>query len=292
VSSSPRVRTHLRINILDVQNTTFGLSHNAFFNAIYLWSVFFKIDGATVSVNSSLKLQGKATVIPTPGDHGDIPGLAQSDYPGGRTQIPPSLGDFVTTLEPIPVTGTGFTAGGVAGFVEILLQQRDTPDQDVGPGHQAMNNALQQGLNSLIPTLGFTNQNVTQQDIQNIENQVSSAVTAAIKNALGVGYKLLTFLTIDSQDVLMGNAVSYYTASQLAASPPKGIAISDLIAFPAAPDPTSVNLTFEGSIVADPFPLSLRRIMTGMGHAPPVGVRSVMGSPITPSLLAWVEKVR
>ena len=39
----------------------------------YLWTVFFKIDGDTAVVNTSFTLQGSATVVGTPGNHGDLP---------------------------------------------------------------------------------------------------------------------------------------------------------------------------------------------------------------------------
>ena len=38
----------------------------------YLWTVFFMIDGSTVSVSSSLTLDGTATVAFTPGSHGNL----------------------------------------------------------------------------------------------------------------------------------------------------------------------------------------------------------------------------
>jgi predicted TIM-barrel fold metal-dependent hydrolase len=132
----------------------------------------------------------------------------------------------------------------------------------------------------------------TEAEIQAIESQASSAVAAAVTSALGIGYKLLTFLGLQQQDDLWGDVVTYYTASQLVASSPKGIPVNDGIYSGAAPSPNLPVFTFKGMVVADPLPLSMRRIMTGIGHAPPVSIRSVMGSPVTPSLLAWINKVR
>jgi len=284
--SAVPIRVHVRLDTLETRVSA-GLPGLLY--PVYLWSIFFKIDGATATVNSSFKLQGTATVVPTPGDHGDLPG---SPTPDGITPIPPSLGDFVTILEPIPVSGLGVTVGGVVGYVEILLQQLDTPDSDIPPGHQAMNNAVQQGLNNLIPTLGAMNQTPTQADIQAIESQASSAVAAAVKNALGVGYKILTFFGLQHQDDPWGDVVTYYTTTQLAASPPKGIPLHDGIYSSVAPSPSIPIFTFVGTVVADPLPLSMRRIMMGMGHTPPTSVRSSMGSTVTPSLLAWIDKVR
>jgi len=284
--SAVPVRVHIRLDTLETRVSA-GLPGLLY--PVYLWSIFFKIDGTTAQVNGSFQLQGTATVVPTPGNHGDLPG---SPTPDGITPIPASLGDFVTILEPIPVSGFSVTVGGVLGYVGILLQQLDTPDGDIAPGHQAMNNAVQQGLNNLIPTLGAKNQKPTQAEIDAIESQASSAVTAAVTNALGIGYKLLTFLGLQQQDDLWGDVVAFYTPSQLVASSPKGIPVNDGIYSGAAPSPSLPLFTFKGTVVADPLPLSMRRIMTGIGHAPPVSIRSAMGTPVTPSLLAWINKVR
>jgi len=47
-------------------------------------------------------------------------------------------------------------------------------------------------------------------------------------------------------------------------------------------DPSSLGTlyswTFDGKLVADPLPLSMKRILTGVGHAPPVGLLEAMGS--------------
>ena len=59
----------------------------------YLWTVFFKIDGDTTLVNSALNLQGSATVIGTPGNHGDLP---NHDVDAGENvAIPAALGETV-----------------------------------------------------------------------------------------------------------------------------------------------------------------------------------------------------
>ena len=39
----------------------------------YLWTVFFLVDGSTISVNSGLTLSGDATMHFTPGSHGNLP---------------------------------------------------------------------------------------------------------------------------------------------------------------------------------------------------------------------------
>lgn len=283
------VRVHVRLETL-LSNVASGTPGVVLY-PVYLWSIFFKIDGATVKVNSSFKLQGTATFVPTLGDHGDLPG---SPTGSGVTPIPASLGDFVTILEPIPVPSLSTTTGGVVGYAEVLMQQLDTPDGDIPPGHQALNDAVQKGLNNLIPTLGATQTQPSPAEIKGIEKQAASAVIGAVTKALGIGYKLLTFFGLQQQDNPWGNVVNYYTTDQLVASGPKGISIHDeILGYDASTQSGGVPLyTFLGTVVADPLPLSMRRILTGIGHPPPVSVRQVMGGSFTASLLAWIPLVR
>src|ERR1700681_2403647 len=106
--SAVPLRTHIRLENLSRQGNlnvdatgdasgnmigTAGAVVSVDLTPIYLWSVFFKVDGATVTVNSALKLQGTATVVGTVGNQGDLPGGLNSD---GKTPIPSVLGDCVT----------------------------------------------------------------------------------------------------------------------------------------------------------------------------------------------------
>jgi hypothetical protein len=80
----------------------------------YLWPVFFKIDGETVSMTDALKLSGTPTVVGTYGNHGN---LGNTDVDAGDTiPIPESLGSWKTTLKPIPVpTSLSSLVDDVAG---------------------------------------------------------------------------------------------------------------------------------------------------------------------------------
>jgi hypothetical protein len=292
------VPLRVRINLNDITTQLFstGTAYVAQAKTIYLWTVFFKVDGATVQVNSSLKLQGTGTVVGTPGNQGDLPGgVSASYYVAETTPIPSALGDYATTLVPIPVSDSGLTVGGIIGYVLILIYQNDTPANAVAAAHQALNSGIQQGLDNTIPTLGATDQTITQADISNVENQVIAAVTTAIKNNLSIWEKLGTVLNDEFQDSLIGNALQYFTYGQLTASPPALVEIPLNTAISVNPpgydgSPLYV-FTFNGKVVADQSPFSLRQIVTFLGHAPPTGVRAVMGSSFTSSLLAWIEGV-
>src|SRR5262249_18397626 len=116
-----------------------------------------------------------ATVVGTPGNHGDLP----DDVDTGETvSIPRSLGSFSTTLRPIPTPLPGVTAGGVIGCIVALMEEDSTPDADIANGHKALNHELQTQLDALIPTLGT--QSPSEQDVENIQQAIQTAVEDAV----------------------------------------------------------------------------------------------------------------
>jgi hypothetical protein len=286
----------MRVENISTQLTSTG---TAFENPpIYLWSVFFKIDGSTAQINAtsltSGTLQGTATVVPTPGNQGDLPGGVQASfYLVETTAIPSTLGAYATTLVPFPISGlSGVTLGGmVIGWLGILLYQEDTPADDIAAGHQALNSAVQQALDNVIPTISSSSPMITPADIANATSQVRSQVIGAIINALSIWNKLATVLNTEFQDAYVGTAIQYFTDSQLLGSPVQGLPINAQIVWGGKDDPNLYTFTFNGTVLANAPPYSLRRVLTGLGHAPPASLRAVMGAPIKPSLLAWIEAV-
>jgi hypothetical protein len=254
---------------------------------MYLWTVFFTVDGSTAQLvlsGGKLSLQGSASVIGTAGNQGDLPANGNSNPVPNVVSIPASLGTFPTVLKPIALDGTPL-APGVVGCVAILLAQCGTPADAVSQGHDALNSSLQQQLNNLIPTLSGQNQTITPTDVQNIENQVGKAVTNAIKNALSLWDDILTVLGDQNQDFEIG-AAAYFTSASDIASGPGSVAVTNgypnsvSIALTGALDTPGLNLAgyqwngatleeidfvINGTIAGDPVPLSLGRILNRLG---------------------------
>lgn len=179
----------------------------------YLWTVFFKIDGDTVRVGSDLKLHGKATVVATSGNHGDLP---NDDVDAGEdVPIPKAIGHFQTTLKPIPVEGSSLTVGGAVGAIVVLMEEDSTPDDAIAKGHAALNKALADELNKLIPTFGLTKQSPTEDDLKNMENRIGAAVQGAIKEGVGF-WDYLGSLFGNGQDDKIGTAEFLFSHSKLA----------------------------------------------------------------------------
>lgn len=115
--------------ILDIRHS---VTADAVDFPIYFWSVFFKVDGSTVKVGNDLKLNGNATVVGTPGNHGNLGDGNRSDIP-----IPAAMGEYRSPLEPIQVQPIpGLSVGGVIGCVVILMA--DNGDVEAIPTIQSL----------------------------------------------------------------------------------------------------------------------------------------------------------
>jgi hypothetical protein len=153
----------------------------------YMWTVYFKVDGDTVVLDNNFMLSGTATVVGTPGNHGDIGGTMDA---GDTRNLPASLGAWSTVLTPIPTPIPGVTAGGMIGCIAILMEEDSTPSADIANGHAALNQELQDQLDALIPTLGISNPSPTEADIEAIQQ----AVQTAVENAVAEGVDFWDFL--------------------------------------------------------------------------------------------------
>jgi catechol 2,3-dioxygenase-like lactoylglutathione lyase family enzyme len=157
----------------------------------FLWVVYFKVDGDTVFVGNDLKLHGSATVVGTPGSHGNLPG----DVDAGDTfNVPSVLGQWKTTLRPIPTPLAGKTVGGLVGCLAILLEEDSTSDHDINVGHAALNAAVQTGIDKLIKTLGISKQDVSDEEIAQLQATIQAKVEKAIADEVGAGEGLASYI--------------------------------------------------------------------------------------------------
>jgi Tectonin domain len=174
---------------------------------LYLWVIYFKIDGDSVVLGADLHLHGNATIVDRPGDHGDVNDPAFA----GQVAIPAAIGEFHTTVQAIPVDPSvaavaGMAIPGVVGCVALVLQHWDTPDDAVAAGHAALNSSFQQQLDGFLPTLGIGHTTVTPDDVQTLQAALQTSVVNAITNTLSLGDQLLTWLGFEEQDVMVVNA--------------------------------------------------------------------------------------
>lgn len=185
----------------------------------YLWTVFFKVDGDTVALGDDLFLHGHATVIPTPGSHGNL-GDTDVDE-GDDIAIPAAIGELVTTLRPIPVPAWVTDAfgvedvGGVLGVVTVLMEEDNVSHAGAEAGHAALDAFVRQALDGLIPTLGVTHSEVTDDDIDALTQGAEDAIAEAIESAQSGWENFVSWLNADDQ---IGNHVFTFSHDALAAT--------------------------------------------------------------------------
>lgn len=181
----------------------------------YLWPVFFKIDGDSVTLTDALQLSGTATVEGTFGSHGNL-GNTDVD-PGEHMSISEALGTWETNLRPIPVhpslSGLVEDVAGVAGVAVILMEEDNVTDAGAIAGYQALVAAIKAGLDNLIPTLGFANQDITEADIEAIKAAAEAAVKQAIQDNQGFFENIWAAINPDDQ---VGSLVAHFSHDLLA----------------------------------------------------------------------------
>ncbi|MBA4056815.1 MAG: hypothetical protein C0490_19025, partial [Marivirga sp.] len=186
----------------------------------YMWTVFFKIDGTTCRLNNLLMLEGTATIFTTPGSHGN---LGDTDVDAGDTvQIPAAIGEMDMILTPIPVPDFVKQQGvddvtPVAGCIVILMEEDNVTDDGANAGHQSLNTAIQNALDGIIPTLGFLNQEISDEDIENLSEQVQSQVEDAIKNQQNFFENIWSWLNADDT---IGTVVWKFSGDKLLTDTP------------------------------------------------------------------------
>lgn len=181
----------------------------------YLWTVFFKIDGTTCWLNEGLFLEGTATVFTTPGSHGN---LGTYDVDAGETiNIPTIIGNQSMVLTPIPVPQFVRDAGtddvtAIAGCIVILMEEDNVSNAGAEAGHRALNAAVQEALNGIIPTLGFTNQSISDEEVAAMTNAITNKVTDAIVAQQGVFENIWSFINADDT---IGSKVWKFSGDEL-----------------------------------------------------------------------------
>lgn len=134
----------------------------------YLWVIGFTIDGRTIThEENSSSLAGLPSYFFSPGSHGSIGGDIGI---GANRIIPPNVGYFATTLQPIllKANGESFNVPGMIGLIGILLEEDMTSDEGAEAAHQAINNMVQIEINEAVEDI----------DLAGLGAQILEAVNA------------------------------------------------------------------------------------------------------------------
>jgi hypothetical protein len=184
----------------------------------YLWTVFFKIDGTSVSLTEGLTLTGSATVVGTPGSHGN---LGDTDVDAGdQVNVPSAIGEWDTLLSPIAVPASlqglvGADLPGVLGVACVLMEEDNVTDDGAEAGHGALNAAVTGALNDIIATRSFSNPNISEDEINAYVDALRDGVAGAIRDQQAFFENLWSWLNPDDS---IGAEVFFWTHDDLAAS--------------------------------------------------------------------------
>jgi len=269
---------------------------------VYLWTLFFKIDGDTVSVNASLNLEGNATVVPTSGNHGDLGRTDQftDNEAGVKISIPAHLGQFRTILQPIPlkvpIAGINSVPGNV-GCVVVLLADGGLPDDAVAKGHDAFDSTFHSQLDQIIPTLGPAKKEPSPDDIKSMTQAISDAVESAIQGNVNFWHKI--FALLFDRDQPIDQALLKFSGDDLAKAPATGLPIRNLFTTGGAGQATdpdgkpvaevSVTEFYElnGSVFCHQTDAALSRFLQSQRMVASPGIKALM-LPRFSSVRSWM----
>lgn len=157
----------------------------------YLWTIFFKIDGFSVSQNG-ITLAGGAEFSFGYGSHHNLPN--HDVDPGEVVQIPSNVGEWNTLLKPIVIDdfqGNVIEVPGMVGVVVVLMEEDNVTDDGAEAGHQGLNNHVRDSINNFIASINlleFINAADPAEDLeQRIDNLITSirnGITNVVKNAI------------------------------------------------------------------------------------------------------------
>ncbi len=156
----------------------------------YLWTLFFKVDGETVRLNDQAALEGVAVVDRRNGAHGNL--LHTNVDAGNDLPIPPAIGEWTTTLKPIPLSDAakGILQPVSPGIVDlpatigvlcVLMEEDGLTDSSVLAGYDALASAFTSELNQQISFVNMAHQEI---DNEAINEAIGKAVEAAVRSNL------------------------------------------------------------------------------------------------------------
>jgi hypothetical protein len=197
----------------------------------YLWTIAIVFDGSTITHQPNAPtLSGVPTCHFSPGSHGNIGGPAGL---GVALTIPPAVGRFETTLQPIELNllGQTFAVPGVVVLMAVLLEENAMTNDQAEVGHRAMNDFVQAQLAQFLAGLQVADIIVAAEQAKAQGEDPASAITMlfsaqlkTIKESAGPVVKQAIkdyasglsalFAWVDSDDRL-GVAVNYFTATEL-----------------------------------------------------------------------------
>jgi hypothetical protein len=207
----PTMRWMINLNPLDCHDEGDGIGDAE----PYLWTIFFKCDGSTLSVSDAGRIEGSAVIFPTPGSHGN---LHDDDVDAGDSVfIPSELGSFADSVVPIPVAPAiqpllgQQDLPGFFGVVVVLMEEDNVTDDGAEAGHVALNAAVQSAIDRVLSSLGASHTVITPEDIESVTAGIDDAVSGAIREQQNIFEDIWSWLNADDQ---IGNKTFVFSQDQ------------------------------------------------------------------------------
>lgn len=197
----------------------------------YLWTIAIVFDGATITHQPNAPtLSGAPACHFSPGSHGNIGGPVG---PGVALNIPPAVGRFETTLQPIEldILGMKIPVPGVVVLMAVLLEENAMTNAAAEAGHVALNDFVRAQLAQFLAGLQVATIITAAQEakaqgkdpatvitslfagqLKTIKESAGPVVKNAVKNYVSGLAALLAWADADDR---LGTAVNYFTASDL-----------------------------------------------------------------------------
>ncbi len=162
----------------------------------YLWNIFFKLDGSTVSGMPGPNFQGTPVVVAAPGEHGNLgtSGVRTGDI----VRVPPTVGRWTTPVSTIPSNAGPIPP--MVGVLSVLLEQDLCSNTGVQAGLLALRNLFATQLGAMISTKvvpSFPRPGFHEADIEGSLANARTEVVRAIINAQSPWENLRTMLNPD-----------------------------------------------------------------------------------------------
>ncbi|PWK86974.1 hypothetical protein C8D88_104135 [Lentzea atacamensis] len=188
----------------------------------YFLTVFFQVDGTTMKIvqraDGKLVLQGEPVIRRTASRHGNMPQMRD----GETKPIPDSVGRFVTSMRPIPLSGdlgelVVGGASGVVGMLYVLNEEDGLSDEAILAGYDTLVRQFTAELKKVIagividPGSPGTNPFTISEEVK---QAITERITAKVKATVLANSGLIL-----NPDDPIGSDVVIYTEAALLADP-------------------------------------------------------------------------
>ena len=133
----------------------------------YLWNIFLKIGGSSITISDSFKIIGNAVYRFSEGSHGNL--NAREIMPGEVISIPRETGEWQTNLRPMILPYFEAHIPGVVACLSVLMNEGNISSKGAEAGHQFLNEFVETAVNNTLRD--FDPKKI---DLHDLENSVKN----------------------------------------------------------------------------------------------------------------------